>query len=60
MEVNIFPINFFPLYYCQQSDIYGYGIAISGGIHDPSSLGSDKAVYVSDVIQSGPADGKLL
>ncbi|XP_062888680.1 tight junction protein ZO-3-like isoform X1 [Mobula hypostoma] len=38
----------------------GYGIAISGGRDKPNSSTGETAILVSDVIPSGPAEGKIL
>lgn len=35
---------------------YGYGIAISGG---SDSNNKDSSIYISDVVQGGPAENKL-
>ncbi len=39
-----------------QSPLYGFGIAISGGNDEIDN----QSLIISDVIKSGPADGKLL
>ncbi|XP_059847518.1 tight junction protein ZO-3-like isoform X1 [Hypanus sabinus] len=38
----------------------GFGIAISGGRDKPNSSTGETAILVSDVIPSGPAEGKIL
>ncbi|KAG8594300.1 hypothetical protein GDO81_001146 [Engystomops pustulosus] len=37
----------------------GFGIAVSGGRDRPSRTDGDNSVIVSDVVRSGPADGRL-
>ena len=39
---------------------YGFGIAISGGRDNPHFVHGDSSIAVSDVLKSGPAEGKLL
>ncbi|XP_014231930.1 tight junction protein ZO-1 isoform X2 [Trichogramma pretiosum] len=38
---------------------YGFGIAVSGGRDNPHFTNGDPAIAVSDVLKSGPAEGKL-
>ncbi|XP_067824256.1 tight junction protein ZO-3-like isoform X2 [Heptranchias perlo] len=38
----------------------GFGIAISGGKDKPNSSTGETAILVSDVVRSGPAEGKIL
>ncbi|XP_074596515.1 tight junction protein 1-like isoform X2 [Brevipalpus obovatus] len=38
---------------------YGFGIAVSGGRDNPVFSNGDPSIAVSDVIQNGPAEGKL-
>ncbi|CAG7818080.1 unnamed protein product [Allacma fusca] len=39
---------------------YGFGIAVSGGRDNPHFANGDPAIAISDVLKSGPAEGKLL
>lgn len=39
---------------------YGFGIAVSGGRDNPHFANGDPSIAVSDVIKSGPAEGKLM
>ena len=38
---------------------YGFGIAVSGGRDNPHFTNGDPAIAISDVLMTGPADGKL-
>ncbi|XP_048470219.1 tight junction protein ZO-3-like [Rhincodon typus] len=38
----------------------GFGIAISGGTDKPNSTTGETAILVSDVVRSGPAEGKIM
>ncbi|XP_078280418.1 tight junction protein ZO-3-like [Rhinoraja longicauda] len=44
----------------QRDSKIGFGIAISGGKDKPSSSTGETAILVSDVVPSGPANGKIL
>ncbi|XP_069784994.1 tight junction protein ZO-3-like isoform X2 [Narcine bancroftii] len=44
----------------QRDSKIGFGIAISGGKDKPNSSTGEPAIVVSDVIPSGPAEGKIL
>ncbi|XP_050526254.1 tight junction protein ZO-1 isoform X2 [Daktulosphaira vitifoliae] len=39
---------------------YGFGIAVSGGRDNPHFANGDPSIAVSDVLKSGPAEGKLM
>ena len=39
---------------------YGFGIAVSGGRDNPHFTTGDPSIAISDVLKSGPAEGKLL
>nr|XP_040572898.1 tight junction protein ZO-2-like isoform X5 [Lepeophtheirus salmonis] len=39
---------------------YGFGIAVSGGRDNPHFTNGDASIAISDVLKSGPAEGKLL
>merc|ERR1719228_1016062 len=39
---------------------YGFGIAVSGGRDNPHFTNGDPSIAISDVLKSGPAEGKLL
>merc|ERR1712083_271047 len=39
---------------------YGFGIAVSGGRDNPHFTNGDPSMGISDVLKSGPAEGKLL
>lgn len=43
----------------QRDSKIGFGIAISGGKDKPSSSTGETAILVSDVVPSGPANGKI-
>ena len=38
---------------------YGFGVAISGGRDNPHFLHGDCSIAISDVLKSGPAEGRL-
>ncbi|XP_076439126.1 tight junction protein 1-like [Babylonia areolata] len=38
---------------------YGFGIAVSGGHDSPHFASGDPSIAISDVLQAGPAEGKL-
>ena len=38
----------------------GFGIAVSGGRDNPHYPSGDTSVVVSDVLKTGPAEGKLM
>uniref|UniRef100_UPI00398ED934 tight junction protein ZO-3-like n=1 Tax=Pristiophorus japonicus TaxID=55135 RepID=UPI00398ED934 len=44
----------------QRDSKIGFGIAISGGTDKPNSSTGETAILVSDVVRSGPAEGKIL
>merc|ERR1712051_884882 len=39
---------------------YGFGIAVSGGRDNPHFTNGDPSIAISDVLKSGPAEGKLI
>jgi len=38
---------------------FGFGIAVSGGRDNPHFANGDPSIAISDVLKSGPAEGKL-
>ena len=39
---------------------FGFGIAVSGGRDNPHFPSGDPSIAISDVIESGPAEGRLM
>ena len=39
---------------------FGFGIAVSGGTDNPHFSSGEPAIAISDVLEAGPAEGKLL
>ncbi|XP_050399487.2 tight junction protein ZO-1 isoform X3 [Patella vulgata] len=42
-----------------KAPVFGFGIAVSGGVDSPHFANGDPSVAISDVLRAGPAEGRL-